>query len=130
MNASAAGENFRRLRESLPEHVTLVVAAKGRSVNEVAAVIEAGARVIGENYVPEVERHRDGLGALADRAEWHMIGHVQRNKTRRALARCDVIQSVDSARLARALNERAEGPVRVCVEVCIAGEQSKQGVAP
>ena len=124
------GRNYLRIRDELPEHVALVVAAKGRSAGEIAAVIEAGARLMGENYVQEAERHRAELGEAAGRAEWHMIGHLQRNKVGRSLPIFDMFQGVDSLRLARALDARAEGPVRVLVEVNVGGEASKHGVEP
>ena len=130
MGQASPADNYRRIRDALPEEVALVVAAKGRSAREVAQVIEAGAAVIGENYVQEAERLRAGLGEEAGRVEWHMIGRLQRNKVNRALPLFDMVQSVDSLRLARALDERAERPVRVLLEVNVGGEESKSGVAP
>jgi hypothetical protein len=124
------GENYRRIRKSLPPEVALVVAAKGRTAEEVAGVIEAGAPIVGHNYVQEAQAMRAALGPAAASAEWHMIGHLQRNKVNRALPLFEVIQSLDSPRLARALSSRAECPVRACVEVNIAGEESKYGVPP
>lgn len=130
MSVGSAAENYLRIRDSLPDEVTLVVAAKGRAVREVAEVIEAGAAVVGENYVQETEALRAELGDGADRVKWHLIGHLQRNKVRRALPLFDVIQSVDSVRLARAISDRAQRVVQVYVEVNVAGEASKYGVAP
>jgi pyridoxal phosphate enzyme (YggS family) len=128
MVAPAAADNYRRIRDELPDEVQIVVASKTRSAAEVACVIEAGATVIGHNYVQEAEAMLAELGDGAARAEWHMIGHLQRNKINRALPTFDVIQSLDSSRLARALDRRADGPVRVLVEVNVAGEGSKSGV--
>ncbi len=130
MSEPGPAESYRRIRGSLPEEVALVVAAKGRSGRELAEVVRAGARLVGENYVQEAERHFAELGALADGVEWHLIGHLQRNKVNRALPLFGMIQSVDSLRLGRAVSERAEEPVAVLVEVNIAGEESKYGVAP
>ena len=127
---ASAGDNYRRIRDALPPEVTLVVAAKGRSPEEVAEVIEAGADAVGENYVQEAARHREALGEGAAGTEWHLIGHLQRNKVNQALPLFDVIQSVDSMRLARAIDRRAAGPVRVLVEVNIGGEESKFGAPP
>jgi len=121
--------NYLRIRDSIPEHVALLVAAKTRRPEEIAEVIEAGATVIGENYVQEAQAARAALGGLAGRAEWHMIGHLQRNKVNKALTLFDVIQTVDSVRLASAISGRASAPVRVYVEVNVGGEQSKSGVA-
>ena len=130
MAAGQIAENYRRIRDELPEHVTIVAAAKTRSPEEIAQAIEAGVTIIGENYVQEAEEAAGALGEAARRAEWHMIGHLQRNKVNKALPVFDVIQSLDSARLARALDGRAEGPVRALLEVNVAGEQSKYGVPP
>ena len=130
MAAGQIAENYRRIRDELPEHVTIVAAAKNRTPEEIAEVIEAGAAIIGENYVQEAEDAAGALGHTAGRTEWHMIGHLQRNKVNRALPIFDVIQSLDSARLARALDERAATVVRTLLEVNVAGEQSKHGVPP
>ncbi len=130
MPRPSPADNYRRIRDSLPSEVTLVVAAKGRAPAEVAQVIEAGATAIGENYVQEAEAHLAAVDARAGRAEWHLIGHLQRNKVNRALPLFDVIQSVDSLRLARAVDRRADDPVRALVEVNVGGEQSKFGTPP
>ena len=90
-----AAENYRRIRQSLPEGVALLVAAKGRSAAEMAEVIRAGATLVGHNYVQEAAQARAELGEAADAAEWHMIGHLQRNKAGRALQLFDALQSVD-----------------------------------
>jgi len=123
-------QNYARIRSRLPHDVSIVVAGKTRSPREIAEVVEAGATMIGENYVQEAEAAIAALGDAAGRVEWHMIGHLQRNKINRALPLFQVIETVDSPRLAEALDRRAGGPVRVYVEVNIAGEQSKSGVAP
>jgi hypothetical protein len=128
MSGAEAAGNYRRIRDLLSEDVRIVVAAKGRTAEEVAAVIEAGATLIGHNYVQEAEEMRAALGESAGRAEWHMIGHLQRNKINRALPLFDMIQSLDSLRLARALDRRAESALRVLIEVNVAGEGSKSGV--
>jgi hypothetical protein len=130
MPGQNAADNYLRVRASLPPEVTLLVAAKGRTAAEVAEVVEAGAAVIGHNYVQEAERMTAGLGEAAGRVEWHLIGRLQSNKINRALALFDVVQSVDSERLARAVSERAAAPVRCLVEVNVAGEETKSGCPP
>ncbi|MHC4481857.1 MAG: alanine racemase [Planctomycetota bacterium] len=130
MDAPDPARNYRRIREALPPEVRLVVAAKGRTTAEVAQVIEAGADLIGHNYVQEAERMRARLGEAAGRVQWHLIGHLQRNKVNRALPLFSVIQSVGSLRLARAIDGRADRTVRVYVEVNVAGEKSKYGCPP
>ena len=61
---------------------------------------------------------------------WHLVGHLQRNKVGAAIGRFDILHSVDSERLADAISERAETPIKVLIEVNVAGEASKHGVAP
>jgi len=130
MGPHEVAENYRRIRESIPAHVTLVAAAKTRSPEEVAAAIDAGAQVIGENYVQEAERKRSALGSRADRVRWDLIGHLQSNKVNKALPVFDLIQTVDSPRLASAIDKRAQRTVPVYIEVNIAAEQTKSGASP
>jgi pyridoxal phosphate enzyme (YggS family) len=130
MSPVSPADNYRRIRDELPPRVELVVAAKGRAPWDVADVIKAGARTIGQNYVQEAQKLLATLGEAAREAEWHMIGRLQRNKINAALPLFDVFQSVDSLRLARAINQRAEGPLRALVEVNVGGEQSKGGMPP
>jgi len=122
--------SYRRIRAQVPERVRIVVAAKSRTPEEIAEAIEAGADAVGENYVQEAEAARAALGEAAARVEWHMIGHLQRNKVNRALPLFDVVQTVDSARLARTMSERAAQPMCVYVEVNIGAEEKKSGVTP
>ncbi len=127
------GDNYSRIRAELPPAVEMVVAAKSRSAGEVAEAIAAGARIIGENYVREAEDIRRRLAPeLLNGVAFHMIGHLQRNKVNKALAAFDTIQSIDSLRLARAVNKRMDGasPVPVLVQVNVAGEESKYGIKP
>jgi hypothetical protein len=107
-----------------------VVAAKGRGSGQVAEVLQAGAQIVGHNYVQEAERMWRELGEAAPRAEWHMIGHLQRNKVNRALELFHCLQSLDSLRLARAVAKRADRPLPALVQVNVAGEESKFGIPP
>jgi hypothetical protein len=125
--------NFNRLRASIPPQVDLVVAAKTREPAEIEQVIEAGAKYIGENYVQEAERVRAGLGRTARRVRWHMIGHLQRNKVKSAVELFDMIETVDSARLAREIDKRCrriEKVMPVLVEINSGREPQKTGVMP
>ncbi|MEJ2550303.1 MAG: YggS family pyridoxal phosphate-dependent enzyme [Anaerolineales bacterium] len=122
--------NARNLLETIPPHVILVAAAKGRSIDEVKAVLRAGVTHIGHNYVQEAEPMVEALG---DTATWHMIGHLQRNKAKIAAATFDLIETVDSVRLAKALNRHCTNcgrTMQVLVEVNIGRESSKTGVMP
>lgn len=129
----SAGTAYERIRRELPETVTIVLAAKWRTPEEVREVIAAGATDIGENYVQEADRMAAALGPEATRVRWHMIGALQTNKITRALRLFDVVQTVDGAELAVALNRRAAAAgsvLPVFIEVNIAGEDNKSGCAP
>ncbi|MQC17888.1 MAG: YggS family pyridoxal phosphate-dependent enzyme [Chloroflexi bacterium] len=116
------------------ETVTLVAVSKTHPPDTVAAAITAGVTALGENraqeFVPKVLAAREaGL-----KAEWHFIGHLQRNKVREILPYVDVLHSLDSERLIRELVARAPEArpghrrLRCFIEVNVAGEQQKEGV--
>ena len=126
-------DNFKRLRASIAPRVELVAAAKTRTPDEVREVIAAGARVIGENYVQEVEQIRNRLGETAREVRWHMIGHLQRNKVRSAVKLFDMIETVDSNRLAREIDTRCRSMGKIMpilVEINSGREPQKTGVMP
>lgn len=126
--------NYIRLREEIPDHVTVIVAAKTRSVEEVIDVIDAGATDIGENYVQEAEKMRSRLAQNAHRVKWHMIGHLQTNKINKAIGVFDAVQTVDSMKKAVALNRRLERAQReampILIEINIGSEFAKAGIRP
>lgn len=126
--------NYLRLREEIPDHVTIIVAAKTRSVEEVMEVIEAGATDIGENYVQETEQMRSHLAEKANRVRWHMIGHLQTNKINKAIGVFDTVQTVDSMEKAATLDRRVERAqeetLPVLIEINIASEFAKAGIRP
>jgi len=127
-------DNYRRIRETIPQTVSIVVAAKTRTPEEVAELLHAGATDIGENYVQEGVAMRRALGGGAGPARWHMIGHLQKNKINKALATFDVIQTVDSAETAAAIDKRAGAAGRniipLYIEINIGSEDTKAGVSP
>ena len=111
------------------EEVTLLAVTK---VFPAAAIVDAyalGLREFGENYVQEFETKYPEVSGLAG-ARFHLIGHLQSNKSRRAAEIFQVIQTVDSQKLARRLNEAAVSPLEVMIEVKLSGEQSKAGCDP
>jgi len=131
MNVVEIEARVRSLLAEIPPHVTLVAAAKTRTPDEIAAAIAGGVRIVGHNYVQEAERAIDALGR--DAAHWHMIGHLQRNKVREAVRLFDLIQTVDSARLAEKIAEEGAKVGRVVpilVEINSAQEEQKSGVLP
>jgi pyridoxal phosphate enzyme (YggS family) len=123
-------ENYQRIRAEVPDYVTIVAAAKTRTSNEVKELIDAGITDIGENYVQETEEIRKRLGRDAERVHWHLIGHLQANKVNKALGLFDVIQTLDSVKLARAISNRTEKTVPVLMEINSGREPQKTGVLP
>ena len=111
-----------------PREIKLLAAAKSQSVELIRAAIAAGVRLIGENYVQEAETKRQ---VISEAGEWHMIGHLQRNKVKAALNTFDLIQSLDSVALALELDKegrRSGRTVRTLIEVNLGDEQSKSGI--
>jgi len=127
-------ENYQRLRREIPDNVSIVLAAKTRTAQELAEVIEAGAVDIGENYVQEAEQTQADLADKASKVRWHMIGHLQSNKINKALRAFDVIQTVDSLKKAKAIDKRVpkagKQVVPVYIEINIGSEFSKAGLRP
>lgn len=114
-----------------PGEITLVAATKVQTSDTIRAAIAAGIQVCGENRVQEMCAHLDD-NAYAG-ARLHFIGHLQTNKVKQVAGRVDLIESVDSLRLLEAISKRAgelELTQDILLEVNIAGEQSKGGIAP
>lgn len=116
-----------------PDSVRLLAVSKGHPASAVREAFEAGQRDFGENYVQEWLEKREALAELP--IVWHVIGHLQRNKARHVAEHAAYVHSVDSVELARELGKRRAAsskaePLRALVEVSIAGEAQKGGVAP
>ncbi|MBP7377715.1 MAG: YggS family pyridoxal phosphate-dependent enzyme, partial [Pyrinomonadaceae bacterium] len=126
----------RRIREAAlrvgrnENEIKLVAVSKTHPPTVLRQAIDAGATVLGENKVQEAESKIAELGRGA--AEWHLIGHLQSNKARKAVQLFDVIQSVDSLELAQRLEriceEEGRDELPVYIEVDIAGEETKAGI--
>jgi pyridoxal phosphate enzyme (YggS family) len=126
---SRIGEAIHRAHRE-PDSLRLVLASKTQSADDIAAAYDAGVRDFGENYVQEAVAKHAALSARAD-IRWHLIGHLQTNKAQVALQTFCLIQTLDSARLASTLHRlHPASPFPVLVEVNVAGESSKSGVAP
>lgn len=112
--------------------VTLVGVSKTHPAELVHAAYAAGVRIFGENRVQEAEEKIPRCAELAG-IEWHLIGHLQRNKAKKAVMLFDVIQSVDSLALAQALGRHAielgRAPVRILLQCNVSGEDTKEGIA-
>lgn len=123
-------ESVHRILNSIPPHVALLAAAKTRSVAEVLEAHRAGITHFGHNYVQEASAM---IPAMQEEIQWHMIGHLQRNKVKGALTLFDCIDSLDSIHLADEIEKQAanlEKNMPVMIEVNIGEEDAKTGVDP
>lgn len=114
-----------------PHEVKLIAVSKGVGVEAIKSAIDAGLRVFGENRVKEALEKSQILAGLKENIEWHMIGHLQRNKVKTAVGLFELIHSVDSISLAEAI-ERHSGTIgklqRVLIEVKLSPEPTKTGI--
>lgn len=114
----------------LPHEVTLIAISKTHPASIVRQAIELGASDIGENRVQEAEQKINEVGRTA--ARWHLVGHLQANKARRAVQLFDVIHSLDSLELARRLDrlcdEEGREKLPVLIQVDLGHEATKSGV--
>ncbi|MGM0463607.1 MAG: YggS family pyridoxal phosphate-dependent enzyme [Bacteroidota bacterium] len=127
---SDIAENIRILKEELPAGVRLVAVSKTREPEDIMEAYNAGQRVFGENRVQELM----GKYELVPRdIQWHMIGHLQRNKVKYIIDFIHMIESVDSLKLLRAINKeavKAERVVDCLLQFHIAREETKFGFSP
>jgi len=138
MGFEALPERLAQVRSELarraPQQVTIVAVTKGFGTDAIRAALDAGLADVGENRVQEAVQKQDelvgdkGLGVGGIR--WHLIGHLQRNKARVVPGRFEMVHSLDSLELATELNRRLRAPLRVLVQVNVAGEAQKSGCAP
>ena len=123
-------QNVSQILSELPDGIQLVAAAKTRKPEEILEAVEAGVKIIGENYVQEAERAYEVVGS---KAKWHFIGHLQKNKVKKAVKIFDMIETVDSVELAKEIDKRCAqiGKIMpVLLEVNIGREEQKSGVFP
>ena len=112
-----------------PSSVRLVTVTKTIGFDRIREAVTAGAAILGENRVQEAGKKIEALGRIAS---WHLIGHLQTNKTKYAVKLFDLIHSVDALELAREIDRQAAkiGKVQdILIEISIAGEASKAGMA-
>jgi PLP dependent protein len=121
MSPDAIRANYERIRTEVGDRVTVVAATKYVGVAEMASLVEAGIEVVGENRAQDLERKHAEYG---DAFRWHFIGHLQSNKAKVVNGICELVHSLDSESAARKLT------VPALVEVNLAGEDTKSGVAP
>lgn len=123
-------ENVRRILSGLPKGVELEAACKTRKVDEILQAVDAGVRILGENYVQEAE---GPFCLIGKRVRWHFIGHLQRNKIKKAIRIFDMIETVDSMRLAKEIDDIAgfeNKKMEVLLEINSGKEKQKFGILP
>jgi uncharacterized pyridoxal phosphate-containing UPF0001 family protein len=113
--------NYERIRSEVGDGVTVVAATKYVALDDMRVLADAGIEVVGENRAQELERKHAEYG---DAFRWHFIGHLQSNKTKVVNRICELVHSLDSDSAASRLT------VPALVEVNLAGESSKSGIAP
>jgi uncharacterized pyridoxal phosphate-containing UPF0001 family protein len=114
-------ERLARVQEVVGPGVTVVAATKYVALRDMAALVEAGVEVVGENRAQDLEAKYAEYG---DAFRWHFIGHLQSNKVRVVNRICELVHSLDSDSAGRRLE------VPALVQVNLAHEESKSGVAP
>jgi hypothetical protein len=123
-------DNVIQILSDLPPGVELVAAAKTRKPAEVLEAVEAGIKIIGENYVQEAE---EAYTVVGSRVRWHFIGHLQSNKVKKAIRIFDMIETVDSLKIATEIDRHCSltGKVMlVLIEINSGREEQKSGVLP
>jgi PLP dependent protein len=113
-----------------PKEVNLIAASKGASPEMIITVFDLGLKNFGENSVQEAQSKMAELAGIRHQLVWHMIGHLQSNKARQAADMFDMIQSIDSIKLAETLNQRCVRLMPVLIQVNVSGEQTKSGFDP
>jgi uncharacterized pyridoxal phosphate-containing UPF0001 family protein len=119
--ATVIAERYRRVRDEVGPGVTVVVATKYVSVDEMGALADAGVEVVGENRAQDLERKHAVYG---DVFRWHFIGHLQSNKVKVVNRLCELVHSLSSHSAASRLE------IPALLEVNLSGEESKSGVVP
>ena len=121
MSPERIRERYEQIRAEAGPGVTVVAATKYVSVDELAALAEAGVEVVGENRAQDLEEKHARYG---DAFRWHFIGHLQSRKAKVVNATCELCHSLGSESAARRLE------IPALVEVNLSGESSKSGIAP
>jgi hypothetical protein len=121
LSAETVRTAYGRVREEVGPDVTVVVATKYVSPDELAVLADAGVEVVGENRLQDLEAKHERYG---DRFRWHFIGHLQSRKAKDVSGLCELCHSLASVSAARRLE------IPALVEVNLSGEESKSGIAP
>lgn len=123
-------ENVKKILQELPPGVELMAAAKARTPEEIMQAAQAGVKIIGENYIQEALA---AFNVVGHRVKWHFIGHLQRNKVKKAVEIFDMIETVDSPELSKEIDKRCNQCKRimpVLIEINSGREKQKFGIFP
>jgi pyridoxal phosphate enzyme (YggS family) len=126
----AIKENLEKIRLALPNQVTLVAVSKTKPSEDILEAYDAGHRIFGENKIQEMTQKWE---KLPKDIEWHMIGHVQRNKVKYMAEYVSLIHGVDSLKLLKEINKQAtrhERVINCLLQIHIAQEETKFGLDP
>ncbi|MBL86211.1 MAG: YggS family pyridoxal phosphate-dependent enzyme [Winogradskyella sp.] len=121
--------NLQNIKSSIPEHVTLVAVSKTKPISDLMEAYNAGQRIFGENKIQEMA---DKYVQMPKDIQWHMIGHVQRNKVKYMADFVSLIHGVDSFKLLKEINKQAKKCNRIInclLQIKIAEEDSKFGMS-
>ncbi|MGD2065112.1 MAG: YggS family pyridoxal phosphate-dependent enzyme [Dehalococcoidia bacterium] len=131
VSSKSTRQNITKLLAELPDGIEVVAAAKTRTPEEIREAVQAGIKIIGENYVKEAKQ---AYGLVGKRAKWHFIGTLQKHNVRRQVLEIfDMIESVDSLEVAREIDRKCAqiGKIMpVLIEVNSGREPQKSGVLP
>lgn len=121
-------DNLAKINSNIPKNVTLVAVSKTKPISDLLEAYEAGQRIFGENKIQEmVAKHEE----MPKDIEWHMIGHIQRNKVKYMAPFVSLIHAVDSLRLLTEINKQAlknDRVINCLLQIKIASEESKFGL--
>ncbi len=123
-------QNLNKIKSQLPNHVVLVAVSKTKPISALMEAYDAGQRIFGENKIQEMA---DKWETMPKDIQWHMIGHVQRNKVKYMAEFVDLIHGVDSLKLLKEINKQAKKHQRIInclLQIKIAKEDSKFGLSP
>ena len=123
-------ENIQKIKSEIPVEVTLVAVSKTKPISDILKAYDSGQRIFGENKVQELaEKHKK----LPKDIQWHMIGHLQRNKVKYIAPFVNLIHALDSEKLLKEIDKRAKQHDRIIdclLQVHIAKEEHKFGIVP
>lgn len=125
----SVAENIKKYKAELPEGVKLVAISKTKPASDILEAYEAGQRIFGENKIQEMT---DKWEELPKDIEWHMVGHVQRNKVKYMAPFVGLIHAVDSLKLLKEINKQAkkyDRTIKCLLQIKIAEEESKFGIS-